>query len=380
MCDDGDGLLTEGIEYERYVARGTAAVLERIARFVALHPGRDGEFVPLEIAAAFRWTLSYAQNRIALAVALTTRLPRTFEQLRAGVIDEYKARRFMCATEVLSDEATARVDAELASQAGEWNAVQLNGRLRRAVLRADPEAAAARAAAQTAARRIRHDTLEDGAGLLMIQGDVERTHLAHCRVRAIAKNLKTAGDERTLDQLTADVALDLLAGKGFENATVHVRLTLPATTALGVDQKPGYLAGYGWLPAHRALQLAAQQDATWQRVLTDPLTGQAIDVGRKKYTPPAALRDHTTARWPLCTGPGCARPAHHCDLDHVNPFPYGATDSTNLRPACRSHHRAKTLGGWRVMHTPTGLVWTTRHGYRFTHTPEPIADPEPIPF
>jgi hypothetical protein len=324
--------------------------------------------------------VSYAQNRIALAVALTTRLPRTFEQLRAGVIDEYKARRFMCATEVLSDEATARVDAELASQAGEWNATQLNGRLRRAVLRADPEAAVARAAAQTAARRIRHDTLEDGAGLLTIQGDAERTHLAHCRVRAIAQNLKAAGDERTLDQLTADVALDLLAGKGFDNATVHVRLTLPATTALGVDQKPGYLAGYGWLPAQRALELAAQQDATWQRVLTDPLTGQAIDVGRSKYTPPAALRDHTTARWPHCTGPGCTRPAHHCDLDHLTPFPHGTTDHTNLHPACRPHHRAKTLGGWQVQHTPTGLEWTTRHGYRFTHIPEPIADPEPIPF
>ncbi len=380
MCDGDDELLDECIEYERRAARETAEVLERIARFVARHPGRDGEFVPLEIAAALRWTVSYTQNRIALAVALTTRLPRTFEQFRAGVIDEYKARRFMCATEVLSDEATAQVDAELAAQAGEWNATQLNARLRRAVLRADPTAAAARAAAQTAARRIRHDTLEDGAGLLTIQGDVERTHLAHCRVRAIATKLKTTGDERTLDQLTADVALDLLAGKEFENATVQVRLTLPATTALGVDQKPGYLAGYGWLPAQRALELAAQQDATWQRVLTDPLTGQAIDVGRAKYTPPAALRDHTTARWPLCTGPGCTRPAHHCDLDHVDPFPYGATDSQNLRPACRPHHRAKTLGGWQVAHTPTGLEWTTRHGYQFTHTPEPIADPESIPF
>ncbi len=137
------------------------------------------------------------------------------------------------------------------------------------------------------------------------------------------------------------MALDLLAGKGFENTTVHVRLTLPATTTLGVDQKPGYLAGYGWLPAQRALELAAQHDATWQRVLTDPLTGHAIDVGRAKYTPPAALRDHTTARWPLCTGPGCTRPAHHGDLDHVDPFPHSATDHTNLHPACRPHHRAK---------------------------------------
>jgi hypothetical protein len=380
MCDDGSELLAEGIEYERRAARETAAVLERIARFVALHPGREAEFVPLEIAAAFRWTLSYTHHRIALAVALTTRLPRTFEQFQAGAIDEYTARRMMCATEVLSDEAAAQVDVELAPRAGEWNAGQLNGRLRRAVIRADPAAAAARAAAQSAARRLRHETLEDGAGLLVIQGDVERTQLADCRVRAIAKKLKVAGDERTLDQIGSDVALDLLAGKGFENATVLVRVTLPASTALGIDEKPGYLVGYGSIPAQRALEMAAAQDATWQRVLTDPLTGQAIDVGRAKYAPPAALRDHTNARWPLCTGPGCTRPAHQCDLDHVDPFPYGATDSENIRPACRSHHRAKTLGRWRVKHTATGLVWITSHGYHFTHTPEPIDDPEPIPF
>ncbi|MPZ82319.1 MAG: hypothetical protein GEV28_18735 [Actinophytocola sp.] len=43
------------------------------------------------------------------------------------------------------------------------------------------------------------------------------------------------------------MASDCLAGKGFEHAKIQVRLTLPATTASGVDDKPGHLAGYGWL-------------------------------------------------------------------------------------------------------------------------------------
>ena len=180
----------------------------------------------------------------------------------------------------------------------------------------------------------------------------------------------------------ADVVLDCLAGKGFENAKVQVRLTLPATTVLGVDTKPGYLAGYGWLPAQRALELAVQRDAVWQRVLTDPLTGHAVDVGRRKYRPPAALRDHIEASYPTCTGPGCVKPAHQCDLDHLTPFPWGPTDQENVRPACRPHHRAKSLGGWRVEKSPNGrdLTWVTRHGFRVAHEPEPIADPEPAPF
>jgi len=173
-----------------------------------------------------------------------------------------------------------------------------------------------------------------------------------------------------------------LAGKGFENAKVQVRLTLPATTVLGVDTKPGFLAGYGWLPAQRALKLAAQRDAVWQRVLTDPLTGHAVDAGRRKYRPPAALRDHLEASYPTCTGPGCVKPAQECDLDHLTPFPWGPTDQENVRPACRPHHRAKSLGGWRVEKSPNGrdLTWVTKHGFRITHEPEPIADPEPAPF
>ena len=384
MFDEGYELLSEGIALERRCAQDAAEVLDRIARFVALHPGGDGEFVHLEVAAAFRWTVSFAQNRIAFAVALATRLPRTFAALRAGEIDEYKARRIMTATEVLSDELIARVEAEIVGMAGEWNVRQLNDRLRRAVARADPAAAAARAAARTEARRVIHENLDDGAGLLEIQGDVERTRLAYGRVRANATQIKTAGggDGRTLDQITSDVALDFLAGKEFQNATVQVWLTLPGTTALGVDDTPGFLAGYGSIPAQRALKLATQTDATWQRVVTDPATGHAIDVGRNTYSPPAALRDHLRVSYPTCTGPGCVQPAHQCDQDHIVPFPQGPTDSENLRPACRPHHRAKTHGGWRIEHLEggRGLVWITRHGFRFTHEPDPIADPEPIPF
>jgi len=120
----------------------------------------------------------------------------------------------------------------------------------------------------------------------------------------------------------------------------------------------------------------------WQRVLTEPLTGHAVDVGRRKYSPPAALRDHIQATYPTCTGPGCIKPAHLCDLDHLTAFPAGGTDEENVRPACRPHHRAKTVGGWRAEKSPNGrgLTWVTRHGFRIEHEPEPIADPEPAPF
>jgi hypothetical protein len=332
----------------------------------------DAEFTHLEVAAVSKVSEPFARNRIELAQILTARLPRTLDALSAGLLDEHRARRVALATEVLSDDHAAQVEEALIPQVEQWSPRQLNDRLRRAVNRIDPAAAQARADAQQAARHVRHDVLDDGAGLLQIQGDGERTHLAYRRMRTIARELKTAGDTRTLDQITADVALDCLAGKDFDHAKVHVWLTLPATTALGVDDAPAYLAGFGWLPAQRALELAASADATWRRVLTDPATGQAVDVGRHTYRPPAALRDHLRARFPTCVGPGCRRPAQSCDLDHGVPFPAGATDQDNVRPLCRKHHRAKTRGAARL----EGQTWITKRGYPFPYEPDPVADPD----
>jgi hypothetical protein len=379
MFDDGVGILAALVDVERQNAQLAAVKLGWVARFVALD---SDEFASLELGAVMGWTPLYTQSQIRLATALTTRFPATFTALSAGEIPEYKAGRIVEAVEVLSDEDVARVEAEIAAQAGKLSSQQLNYRLRRAVARADPEAAARRAALKSAARRVVRANLGDGEASLTFQGDVERIQIAHDRIRAAAKQIKSAGDGRTLDQITFDVGLDTLAGKGLENVKVQVRLTLPASTVLGMDAKPGYLAGYGWLPAQRALELAVQKEAVWQRILTDPLTGHAVDVGRRKYRPPAALRDHLEAVYPTCTGPGCMKPAHLCDLDHVTPFPLGATDQETVRPACRSHHRAKTHGGWRVELSDNGrgLTWVTRHGFRFTHEPEPIADLEPAPF
>lgn len=382
MCETRDRIqdLEGYLASLRVCATEAAKQLRFLAELAAIDEAEgDGEFTYLEVAAVSGVSEQFARNRIELAQTLTTRLPRTLDALSNGEIDEHRARRMALGTKVLSDGQASQVEGALIPHIDGWSPRQFNDRLRRAVVRADPAAAQARADAQCAARRVWHNVLDDGAGLLQIQGNGESTQLAYHRMRAIARKLKSAGDDhRTLDQITADVALDCLAGKNFDHAKVHVWLTLPATAALGVDTRPGHLAGYGWLPAQRALELAAQEDATWHRVLTDPATGQALDVGRRTYRPPAALRDHLRVRFPTCVGPGCRRPAHTCDLDHGVPFPTGPTDGVNVRPLCRRHHRAKTHGGSRIVAAPDGetLTWITKRGYEFPYKPDPIAEPE----
>lgn len=60
------------------------------------------------------------------------------------------------------------------------------------------------------ARRLTSEPQPDGTALLLISGDGPRIAAAAGRVDTIARALRNGGDPRTLDQLRADVATDLL--------------------------------------------------------------------------------------------------------------------------------------------------------------------------
>lgn len=379
LTEDAHPLL-EALAYRRVAAQAEACELEALAWYAAAQPDPQDRYLPMEMAGVLKISELAARDRLDLAIALTTRLSETWASLRQGRITGRHARIIADATENLTVEQAGEVERKVLRRAPIQAPAQLGRSVRRAVLRVDPEAAERRRQAKQAARQMVHTNGDDGEGELTIRGPVERTAVAYQRVRAIARQLQDQGAAggRTLDQLCTDVALDLLAGKDFDNVQIHVWLTMPATTALGVDKKPGYLAGYGEVTAQAALELAALDDATWKRVLHDPATGQVLDVGRRSYRPPAALKDHVKVRTCTCTAPGCVRPAHQCDLNHSEPFPHGPTSEANLGPACRFHHNAVTHGGWRITQPdPDRFIWVSPNGFRFEHQSEPIADPEP---
>lgn len=161
----------------------------------------------------------------------------------------------------------------------------------------------------------------------------------------------------------------------------QIRVTIPATTLLGLDNTPGHLQGYGPIPADIAAQIAT--DATWHRLLTDPTTGILTDYSTTTYQPGKILRQAVTARDQSCTFLQCERPAHWADLDHIQPFDHdldpttqppgtpGQTRATNLQPLCRAHHLAKTHHGWTPVRDPaTGTTtWTAPTGHTYTRPP-----------
>ncbi|PUB21626.1 hypothetical protein C8K30_114169, partial [Promicromonospora sp. AC04] len=160
-----------------------------------------------------------------------------------------------------------------------------------------------------------------------------------------------------------------------------VRVTIPASVLLSLDDAPGNLDGYGPIPAETARLIAT--DATWQRLLTDPVTGILTDYSTTTYQPGKVLRGAVEARDGTCTFGWCDTPANRCDLDHIEPFDHdhdpatfppgtpGQTRAQNLQPLCRKHHLLKTHAGWGVVRDPTtGITtWTTPTGRTHTRPP-----------
>ncbi|MFJ3404848.1 HNH endonuclease [Promicromonospora sp. NPDC090134] len=162
-----------------------------------------------------------------------------------------------------------------------------------------------------------------------------------------------------------------------------VRVTVPASTLLGLDDAPGELDGFGPVPAETARLIA--QDATWRRLVTDPVTGVLVDYSSQAYTPGKVLRAAVEARDGTCTFIGCDTPAMTCDLDHIEPFDHewreragaagknqpGQTNAWNLHALCRRHHLLKTHAGWGVERDPvTGITtWTTPAGSTHARPP-----------
>ena len=167
------------------------------------------------------------------------------------------------------------------------------------------------------------------------------------------------------------------AAPGIRIPKVRIDVTVALSTLMGLDDQPAELAGFGPIAAEQARALAL--GGTWRRIVTDPLTGTVLDVGRTRYRPPAALAEHVLARDQVCAGPGCSVPGHRCDLDHTTEYHgtpangspvRGTTSAGNLGPLSSRCHRLKTDGGFTLRQVRSGLFeWRTPAGLTYRVTP-----------
>jgi hypothetical protein len=356
-------------------ARGHAAVAALVGE--ADPEGQD--YVREELAAALRLGRGTAQLRIDQARALTTELPGTLALLAAGELSAKHAAAAVDACQDLTAEQAAAVEARVLAKAPALTVGELRARLRSAVATADPKSFEQAHAAAAAKRSVVLYPERDGMATLLATlpaADARTVLLALDAAAQAAKEASGAAiegvDARRADALVA-FATTYLASPGAplahgRKAALQVTVDLP--TLLGLADNPAQLAGYGPLPASVARALAA--DATWRRLVTDPVTGHLLDYGKTVYRPPQALQDFVQARDRNCQFPGCGQPAHRCELDHLTPYGKcgGKTCAVGMAALCKRHHQAKTHRRWKLTRLPSGhLQWTSPLGR--THQVDP---------
>lgn len=331
------------------------------------------------LAPELRMSPREVEARIRAAVDVTTRMPRVLEAMRSGRMDGYAARRVLRTTAPLSDAHAGRVDDLLAEKladapASSWQPANLARHAARLVSRVDPGGQATRARAAHQERKLRLDHGEHAQSRVSVGLRCDVASACYARVDALARRLCRGGEERTLEQLRADVAADLLLGRApgvaVPEAAAQVYLHLPIDAALSISDTGCELDGYGPIPAPIAREIMTGTKSVWRAVLCDPGTGDPVDLGRNRRRPTATMRELVRVRDRECVVPWCHRPARHCDLDHEHEWvrDRGVTSVSNTGPRCRRHHRMKNTPGWTTRYDPGHGVTTITTPAGATHT------------
>ncbi len=342
------------------------------------NPQWAAESAAAEIRAALHLTRRATDVELSFALELHRRLPAVWDALVAGTIDLRRAKTISYRTTHLPDSVARRVVERVIAAAPNLTSGQLAARIDRICIEADPDHARERYTEVVKGRRVVTERSDVGtANLLGLDLPAHRASAISRRINHLARSLKQDGETRSMDQLRADVYLDLLTGKEQPTTSgngggVHLHVDLDTLAAL--SEHPGELGGYGPVVADVARQVATeQQDAEWRWDITDPVTGQVLLDGITRRRPTAAQRRHIQARNQTCIFPGCRMPAVDCDLDHRIRWTDGGTTTTdNLAPLCRHDHPIKDTLGWTYHALPDGRYrWTSKLGHTYTTSSQP---------
>ncbi|QHC60130.1 HNH endonuclease signature motif containing protein [Rathayibacter sp. VKM Ac-2760] len=379
------------------------AIPDAFARGASRSETRDlvERSIRAELAVAYSQSEREVSRRLETAQMLMEHLPLTRALLRDAKI-LWEVGEAICRTASSLPEASrTAVDERAADAALTMTTAQLRRALTRWREELHEQPLAERHARAKEDRAVWVTPDVDGMATLCLHGPAPTVTGAYERLRRIARTLRDEGDPRTLQQLSADAAIDLLCDGDIAGTTpdaehrpdptfvpgirAEVRLTLAASTAVGLDDAPADLDGYGPVPAEIARELI-RTAASFTRVLTDPDTGAVVSVGRTWRVPPPQMRLHLQLRDQTCRFPGCTRSASSSEADHSIEWRNGGeTSLENLVSLCTSHHHVRHGDQWSYDRDDEdgSITWTTPTGRRISTRPPPLPgrppDPPPRP-
>jgi Domain of unknown function (DUF222) len=324
-----------------------------------------------EIAAMTHITSGASIAHVCLVEQVGETLPTSWEALDRGELTFAHLRSLARATQRCRPRVAQAVDAQLIPIAVErrWTPQKLAKEAEKAIITIDPDGAAERAAKAKEQADVRLFPGQDETATLVADGDAVTLQQVIDAIESRADQLKAQCQDLPIGLCRFNALADLVLGQpATSRPVVEVALTMDLTTWLGLNDNPGELSGFGPISAETARRLA--KDASFRRLITDPITAQTLDLGTKRYRPSEPLRRFVQARDKTCQFPGCSRRAIRCDIDHCtarnhrDPANGGRTDAVNLHSLCRMHHNLKTNKLWHVDINPDGTeVWTSALGF-----------------
>ncbi len=319
-----------------------------------------------ELRAALQLTRRAADIELSFALDLRDRLPRVFDAFLSGEIDQRRARTIVWQTTHL-DEDTARAVADrIIEEAPRLTTGQLIARIRKLAISVDPDGATRRYEQAVADRRVVVEPTDDGtASLCAYDLPPDRAVAARRNIDQLARSLRGPDERRTMDQLRADVYLDLLCGRPASGGGV-VDIRVDLETLVGLSESPAELAGYGPIVDDITRRVITEHVAgEWRYTVTH--NGRPVATGTTKRRPTVGQQRAVRATRDTCIFPGCRTPAAACDLDHrIEWSGRHVTDVDDLAPLCRHDHTGRHDHGWRYRTLPNGDVeWTGPLGHTY---------------
>jgi len=329
--------------------------------------------VAAEVSAVQNISHARAVAQVGYARTLTERLPAVAKVFLRGTIDDRMVSTLITRTHNVDDEVIGALDEALAARVEKWMKLskpKLRDRIDKCVAQFD--AAGVRIPAEVEEHRYVDVEPSRSVGLAFLTGHLRAADGAAFdqRLAALAATV-CDHDPRSEQQCRADACgalgrneatLACLCGRDDcpaagrrAAAAVVIHVLADQATLDGHSDKPGYLKGFGILPAETVRDLAATATV---KPLSVP-NAEAVP----GYRPAATTQEFLRWRDLTCRWPGCDKPAERCDIDHTVPWPAGPTHPSNLKHYCRTHHLIKTFytgpNGWRDTQLPDGTVLLT---------------------
>ena len=369
-------------------ARATALWAEkrRAAEAEAGMPARKrGRGLASEVAMARVDSPARGNQHLGFAQALVHEMPHTLAALESGVLTEYRATLIVKQSACLTVEDRRTLDAELcADQQGLVGLGNARIEAAAAAIAARLDAAAVVQRRERAAASARVSTRPAPNGMVYLTALMPLSQGIGVYA-ALKREADMCGDGRPRGQIMTDTLYQRVTARPAETPVpIAVNLVMADTTLLGDDDSPGWVDGYGPVPAAVVRELVSDTvadesaKATLRRLYRHPSSGQLVAMESKARIFPKGLATFIGLRDQTCRTPYCDAPIRH--HDHATPARTGGkTSALNGLGACAACNYAKEAPGWTVtthqtkgQHTAT---YTTPTGATYHSTAPPLPGP-----